>query len=247
LLRRAYNAWYLKQQTWPAQLKYNIQFATPSILGKLPPNSAPVGGEDGSEMITPEQAMVEKLVAWSAGTAVVVDNGAEIKLIEGKGDGSNFTNAIDLYNREITRAILIAIRATMEAQYSSKADSGTAMDLVGQFAQMVRRRIEATFNRDVIAPLVRMNFGEEAMGFVPALSLSDLSPGDVEGRGNMIANLGRAGMIHQSQLPGIDASLDLPERDMEAVQAEAEGQTQAAADRQAMLDLGYPTQNIDNE
>lgn len=249
LLRPAYNAWYLKQQTWPAYLKYNIQFGTPSVLGKLAAEGSLVDlSNDAGAAITPEEAMVEKLVAWTSGTAVVVPNGAEIQLIESKGDGSNFVNAIDLYNREITRAILIAIRATMEAEYSSKADSGSALEVLGQFGQMIKRRIEAAFYHDVIQPLVRFNFGNEAADtLAPMVSLSDLSPGDVEGKGNMIANLARAGLIHTSQLPGIDRSLDLPERDMEALQAEEAERKETEADRRAMLDLGFPTPNTGAE
>jgi hypothetical protein len=167
-------------------------------------------------------ALLQKLIAWTNGTAIALEHGTELQLIESKGDGEAYIKAIDLYDRQMTQAVLIAIRATMEAQHGSKADSETAQDLLGAFAQLLKRKIEAAIYRDCLLPLVRYNWGEEAAGeLCPFLSLSDVAREDVVDIGNMIANLARAkeGMIDDSQLPGIDSKLGLPERDFAAQMA----------------------------
>lgn len=240
LLRSAYNAWYLKQQTWPHYLKFLAQFGTPSLVGKLPENAtdvaivnadgSPLLDEDGNPtVLSPEQAMLQQLLAFSNGTAIVLPFGAEHDLIESKGGGEAFTNAIDLYDRQMTRGILIAIRATMESQHGSKADSGTAQDVLADYTQMIQRQLEVAFYRDVIYPTVVINFGQEVADDVcPYMSLSDVAREDVVNVGNMIANLARANMIHSSQYTGIDAKLNLPERDIEAqMEEEAEARDQA--------------------
>jgi hypothetical protein len=224
-LRPAYNAWFLKQQTWPAYLKWLIQFGTPSVKGTLPPGVTAIDGNGEEGALTAAEAMAEKLVAFSNGTAIVVENGASVDLIESKGDGAGFQNAIDLFDRQMKEAVIIAVRATAEAEHGSKADSQTAQDVLGQAVQGIRRRVEMGFYRDVCQPLVEMNWGPDAaQELCPFLSLSDLDPGDVVERGMMIARLKEVGLLHPSQDAGIDEILHIPPRDYEAQQAELDSQ-----------------------
>jgi len=255
LLRGAYNAWYLKQQTWPQYLKFLVQFGTPSIAAFLPEESGDVevidsegnvktDSEGNPVVLSAEEAMLEKLIAFANGTAIVLPHGSEIELIQSQGDGGAYVKAFDLYDRQMTRAILIAARATMEAEHGSKADSSTAQDILADFTQYIQRQVEAAFMRDVIMPVVRYNFGDDAADGVlcPYMALSEVAREDVIGYGNMIANLARSEMIHTSQLPGIDAALNLPERDFDAQVAEMEAERELARDRQQMFDLKFPTE-----
>lgn len=242
LLRPAYNAWWLKQQTWPHYLKFLLQFGTPSVAGKLPEGATDVElfdtatGEPRRDangnpvVVSAADALLEKLIAWSNGTAIALDHGTELQLIESRGDGEAYVNAIDLYDRQMTRAVLIAIRATMEAEHGSRADSETAQDMVSAFAQLVRRRVEVALYRDCIMPLVRYNWGDDAADeLCPYITLSDVAPEDVVAVGNMIANLARQpGLIHPSQYPGIDQKLGLPERDFASQMAEMDAANQRA-------------------
>jgi hypothetical protein len=251
VLRPAYNAWYLKQQTWPQYLKYLAQFGTPSIAGKLPENAGsvelvdsagnPVTDIDGNPLTkSAATVMLEQLINFANGTAIVLDHGAEIDLIQSEGDGSAYTNAVNLYDKQMVMSVIVAVRATLEAEHGSKADSGTAQDILGQFAQFVRRRVEMTFYRDVIVPLVRYNFGDDAVELAPYMSLSDVAREDVVAVGNMIASLAREGLIHHSQYQAIDAKLGLPERDYEAQLSELEAQQQQSK----MLDGLMPMDGI---
>ncbi|MEN6583041.1 MAG: hypothetical protein ABFD54_11375 [Armatimonadota bacterium] len=244
ILRRAYNPWYLKQQVWPQYLKYLAQFGTPSLIGILPPDAADAELVDanGNVVVDSEtgvpvtlgaaDTMLSKLIQISNGTAGVFENGSTVNPIEVAGDGSAYTKGIDLFDRQITRAIMLAVRAAMESEHSSKADSETAQDTVGDYVQYIRRKLEVAFYRDVIVPFVRYNYGDEVADsdLCPYLSLSDVAKEDVVEVGNMIANIARSrpDMIHTSQLPGIDAKLGLPERDFETqMDEEAEKRDQA--------------------
>jgi hypothetical protein len=225
ILRPAYDPWYIFQQLRPAFLKFGIQFGTPSLKGTLPPNVQAIDLSAGGDALSPADAMAAKLMAFSNGTAIVVENGAGVDVIQCQGDGAFFINAFQELTREMKEAILIAARATTESQYGSKADSQTASDVVGDAVQGIRRRVEMGFYRDVIQPVVEMNWGPDAAReLCPFLSLSDLDPGDVVERGNMIAGLKTAGLIHPSQYAGIDEALHLPPRDYEAQQAEIDAQ-----------------------
>lgn len=259
ILRMAYNPWYLKQQVWPQYLKYLAQFGTPSVAGILPPNPADVELADSAGSVIVDQesgsastmsaadAMLAKLIAFANGTAIVLENGSSIEPIEVQGDGSAYTNAIDTFDRQMVRAVIIAVRATMEAEHSSKADSQTAQDTVGEYTQFIRRRLEAAFYRDVIVPAIRYNFGDEAASpeFCPFLSLSSTDGENVIELANAVANLARAGYLHVSQKEGIDAMLGFPKRDIEAELLDMEEEKEAS--RAAAQQIGLGMSPIDEE
>lgn len=247
ILRPAYNAWFLKQQTWPQYLKFLSMFGTPSLVAILSAEAGdvelidstgtPVLDSDGNATtLSAEEAVLQKLIAFENGTAIVLPNGTTLDKIQSTGDGGAYVKAIDLYDRQMIRAVLIGTRATMEAEYGSKADSSTAQDLLSEFAQYIQRQVEMAFYRDVIYPTCVLNWGEAvAREFAPTMSLTSTDRSDVAEMANALANLGRADMIHESQLPGIDAMLNLPERDFQAMMDERQSQREAQADREAML------------
>jgi hypothetical protein len=254
LIRAAYNSWYLKQQIWPQYLKFLAQFGTPSIAAYLPPDAGEVevrdiqgnsrlDGNGNPIYITPEEAMLQKIIGFANGTAIVLPNESRLDFLESKGDGSAYVNAIDLLDRQMVRAILLSTRATMEAEHGSKADSGTSQDLLGSVISSVRRRIEVAVYRDCIIPLVRYNFGDEiAESMCPYMSLTKVASQDVSDIGNMIANLARGGLIQDDQVNGIYQMIGLPETDMEALLERKAEERQNAADQASMLGGLLPVQ-----
>lgn len=248
MLRAAYNPWYLKMQCWPMYLKHLAQFGTPSIWAELPESAgnAEVLAADGTvtldaqgnpAQITAAEALLSKLINFANGTAIAVENGTKLNKLEINGDGGAYIRAIDLFDRQITRAVLIAIRTVMESEHGSKADSGTAENVVGKVAQWIRRRVEIGIFRDVLKPLVRMNWGDEAAEeMCPVLALSDIGQEDQIEFANAVANLARASYLHDSQKPGIDAKLGLPERDYEAEMADKAEQKLVEDERRAEMD-----------
>jgi hypothetical protein len=244
ILRPAYNAWYLKQQTWPQYLKFLAQFGTPSIALKLPPdaedvelydgNGVPVTDSDGRQVVlTPEEAYLQKVIAFTNGTAIVLPNGADLDLIQSTGDGEAYVKAISLYNQEMVKSVLNSTRATMEAEFGSRADSNTGKDIFDTVAQWLKRKVEAGFYRDVIRPLVVYNYGEEiADEFCPFMTLTQVAREDVAKVGAAIAQLASAGLIDVSQYQGIWAMLSLPEGDIQSMIEEATAKKERAAEIQ---------------
>jgi hypothetical protein len=243
LLRPAYNAWYLKQKTWINYFKYLLQFATPSLVallddlaqdGHLADERGNIIRQANGMPVTQsaEEMVTAKLAAFANSSALALRYVKSFQVIQATGAGEPYLNAIDLYNREIAQAIIMAPRAIMEAEHGSKADSSTGKDLLDTFTSYIQRETEAAFYRDVIHPLCVMNFGQaDADAYAPVMLLSSDNQRDTVQYGNMVANLARAGYLHTSQYEGIDAQIGLPERDAEAMAAEAEAQQQAEADR----------------
>ena len=226
LLRAAYNCWFLKQQTWPNMLKYLIQFCTPSIAGILPPNAGDVEtgtlDADGNPItVTAAQAMLNALQQWANGTAIVVENGTILQPLEMSGTGSEiYERVIEQFDRHITRAILFNARTLMEAEHGSKADSDSSQDVTTAFVKYIRHQVETAFYRDVLYYTVKLNHGEAvADAFTPALVLSDVEAQDLVAYGAMLAQVGFT--LHTSQFPGLDAKMNFPERDMDAVAVDA--------------------------
>lgn len=257
LLRPAYNPWYLKQQAWPHYLKFLAQFATPSVAGILPPDAGdiPIVDSAGNAVLGTDgypsyqsaaAALLAKLQAWANGTAIALQNGTELQLIQSQSDGSAYIKAIDLFDRQMVMGIIGAARALMESQHGSKADSESAMDVLDALTGHVQREVENAVFRDVLYPTVRYNYGDAiARQFAPVLVLSAVADEDLAGYGQVVAQLCSAGYLHSSQYAGVDAMLNLPERDIEAMAADEEEERLAARER--AMNLGKALNPLDGD
>jgi hypothetical protein len=252
----------LKQQTWVNYLKYLLQYATPSIIAILDDlakdgmqtdalGNVQRGANGQPVLMSAEMLVTEKLAQFANSSALALRYVKQFQILQASGAGEPYLNAIDLYNREMTQAIIMAPRALMEAQHGSKADSDSGKDVLDTFTCYVQRLVEAAFYRDVIYPVCVIQFGQAAAdAYAPMMMLSADNQRDTVEYGNMIANLSRAGYLHSSQYEGIDAQIGLPERDMDAVAAEAEAKQSADADRaqqyQALMNPGSATSLADD-
>src|SRR5262245_14868232 len=165
----AYGPWWQKQQAAGDYLKYLSQFASPSIWGTVGPDAQEEVPRDslgnpiaGATPVPPVTALLNALLAWKNGTALALPNGSEVQAIFASGGGEAFLKSIDLYDRQITRAILLATRTTMESKFGSKADSQTAQDVTGHAVRQARKLVGRMLTWDIIYPLVLYNEGEEA-------------------------------------------------------------------------------------
>lgn len=217
LLRPAYNPWWLKQQTWPQLLKYLSQFAGPSLIGYTPENGPLSTGEMG---LTPEDVMLRALKQFQNGSIVVLRGGAKVETIQSQGEGQAFLSAIELYNREITHAILKQTRATMEARYGSKADSETGSDLLDSLVVWIQTSLTKSLRRQVLGRLLTMNFGSASAAFAPRVSLTSANAPSFAAMADAIAKLASSGYLDESQKSGLDAQLGLP---AQRVKKEANG------------------------
>ena len=161
ILRAAYNPWWLKTQGWPEYLKYMMQFGTPSIIGE----TAPEATGDPATGMSAEDLLLSKLLAFQNGTAIAVPPGTRITTLIGASAAGNdvFPLAAELFDSQITKAMLGVTRATQEAQYGSKADSGTAKSMLDGIVRQLRTTLVRMLRRDVLLPLVEVNFGPAAV------------------------------------------------------------------------------------
>jgi hypothetical protein len=228
ILRSAYNPWQFKVLTWPLLYQYLALFGKPKVIGITPEKGQNVPIVDntgavvaGKESVTPEEAMAYNLERWGTGDWMVAPNGSTFQIVSATGEGRAQSNAIDLYDRQIALAILGTTRATMEAEFGSKADSMVGQDRVGLNVRIGKSAVGHMVRSDLLKPLVTVNrqaWGiteEEASSLTPLVTMGEVEHQDLE---RMLA--GFASVKYQtdpSQWPKIDAMLKLPVREPEPV------------------------------
>lgn len=222
ILRPAYNAWWLKMQTWGEFLKFLTQFASPSLWGTTPEGAK--SPPDDPE--TPQQKMLAQLLQFRNGTAAVFPAGANLDTILSSGEGQAFHAAFELYGREIVTAILNQTRAILEAQHGSRADSETSQDVLDTLVRQTKKSVVRMIRRGILRPLVRYNFGDAAVALTPLATLGNVEEQDRTGMWNAIANLARANYFDVSQLPAVDTLANLPPRAVSVAPVDAGQQDQ---------------------
>lgn len=221
ILRPAYNAWWLKMQTWQEYLRYLAQFATPSVVGKTPESAtpatlvdetgAPIIGSNGLPIqVTPEESMLEQLVQIKNGAALALPHGSEVDPLWMQGDGKVFLEAFGLYDRQMTTAVLHQTRATMEAEHGSRADSETGQGILDTMIRQAKRAVCRMLRRDALRQHIVLNYGPKFAPLTPKVSLGEVERQDLT---PLITALGRVGyQVDSSQFPAIDTLVNLPPR-----------------------------------
>lgn len=239
VLRAAYTPWFIKTQVVPEFFKFLRQFASPSIIGKTPTpevNAAasgdqtkyndlgePVYTSEGDPVIvTAEQVLLDRLLAWVNAYAIAVPGGTEIDFLQSTGNGEAFLSACDWFDRQINAAILGTDGMTMSAKNDSKSSKEVGQDVVGLRVSADRRALGRAMTRDIARLLVRVNFGDDALNLCPVISATAVESQDWAEEVKAVASLTSSGYLHESQFPEIDERLGLPERDMDAIRAERE-------------------------
>lgn len=186
----------------------------------------------GSIRAFPQDYMSKALLdLFQNGSVASFSHGSEVKVLESENSGDAFQQGFDLFDRQITWALLLQVRATMEARFGSRADSETGMDIAAMLGRSLRRWLVHRWRRDVFYTLVEQNFDTEtADEFTPVLKQAKIGKGDFAKAAQGVAALAGSAALHTSQYPGIWEMLDLPEADEEAWHADM----QAALDAMAM-------------
>lgn len=185
VFRPAFNAWNILTQLWPEFFYFLQRFASPGLVGTSAPdelsrpatsNGVPIPGAPDEP---PEPAFLTEILKFQKGKAIALPHGADLKALETKASGDAFKGAIDLLKREMTQAIILAVRATMESQHGSKADSETAQDMLGLVINGVRNWLSREYRRQVLYQIMLVNRGKEvADRSTPNCSLGDASQED---------------------------------------------------------------------
>jgi len=248
LLRPAYDAWWQAMQLAPEYLKYLTQFAGPSLIGTTPENAmeAPQTDADGQivydpttnlpVMFSPEQVMLNQLITLRNATAMVKPCGSEVEPLQVQGNGEAFLSAFDRLDRRMTRAILHQTLATMEAEHGTRAQASVHQDTLQTIIKQAKKSVSRMIRRDILGPMVRFNWGDEAATLVPNVTLGETETQDLPAVMTAVAALQTSTYVRPEQRPGIDKLLGLDPTDMEALALE-EQQQQAAQAQQAQMAL----------
>ncbi|MGH9821719.1 MAG: phage portal protein family protein [Blastocatellia bacterium] len=224
MARPAYNAWSLKQQTWPEWLRWLVISAIPSLLGFLAEDSKNVpqvdpksgvpqkDGQGNVIFLNPAQAMLNTLTALKNATAAVFPFGSKVDKLEVQGTGLQFRTAVDSFNSEITKGILGQTRATREARFGSKADSDTGEGLLYQIVMGIRAVLAEAIRQDLFKLLTRVNFGDEYLHLVPAAAMGKTEKRNFADDATAVAALQTSGYLDPSQHPALDQMMGLPKR-----------------------------------
>lgn len=232
VLCSAYNAWYIKTQVWPEYYKYLKQFGTPIVVGKTGDGAGDEYERDEAGQvklsngkpiqISAQAALLHALLGLLNASVVVVPHGAEIELRQSQGDGVAFLNANDYFDRQITLAISGTTRLTLEAKHGSKADTDTALDVAGLRIANDKLRLARAINRDIIRPIIRLNYGEEAVRLSPVAALSQTEQQDLANMWRAVASLETSGALDDSMRTAVYVKAGLPRPDLEARRKAAE-------------------------
>lgn len=233
LFRPAYNAWALKQRLYPRYDRMLAKHAEPSLFGTTSPRDEeqaklddagnPVLDAETGDIVyqSPEERYLAEIIKFQGGTAMVAKDGAKLEVMEGgQGSINVFQTAFDFATREITKSLLFQTLATDEAAFGTRAQSQTHMQVLDLLIWAVKQRIVGCVDRYVVRPLVRMNFGDEAVALRPTTTLGDTERRDFAKDAGAWAALAGAQLLHPSQYPAMDAQLGLPPRDAESSEAD---------------------------
>jgi hypothetical protein len=216
ILRPAYNGWNLKINLFKHYNKYLEKFGCPTIIGVCSPEARDEAeltdnGVATGRLITPTEAMAQMLARLDGGSYAAVPFGASIHPIQPNNNGNAFLQAFQLFKTEILEAILITSRSVMPARHSSKADSETAQDTVGQILLYGREMLEDVFHDQLFWQLIMINYGKDKADlYTPHVSLGAVEHQDIATVAVAYHAIGYA--IDPMQLPAIDAKLGLPVR-----------------------------------
>lgn len=179
-IRSVFTAWTFKCMTWPEYKRWLDNCALPSIVGKTAPKqpgdvqrNTDGTAKAGGKPLSPAEAMRDALVNLKNASVAVLPNGAEVDQLEVVGEGAGFERAINVADSQISKGILFQTLATSEAQFGTRAQSETHLNVLDLLVWWLKSKIAKAVKSDLIEKIIRYNFGDEALRFCPTVSLGD--------------------------------------------------------------------------
>jgi hypothetical protein len=179
-IRSVYTAWTFKGLCWPEYKRWLDNCALPSIVGKTAPKqpgdvqrNADGTKKDGGKMLSAPEAMMNALLGLKNASVAVVPNGAEVDQLQVVGEGAGFERAINVADSQIGKGILFQTLATSEAQFGTRAQSQTHLQVLDMLVWWLKGKVADMIANDLIKAMIRYNYGDEALEFAPIVSLGD--------------------------------------------------------------------------
>lgn len=226
MLRPAFNAWTLKNLVWPEYLRYLLVCAIPLLVGTTAPEEGqaadfqrdltgnPITDSEGRYIqVNPVEALRDALTQARNATTVALKAGSVVKEVGGQGAGTPFYKAIDTFDSQIETGILLQTLATSEGTHQSRAASQTHMTVLDSLVYWLKGVIIDMLISDLLKPLVRFNFGDDALDLVPLISLGDTERREFATDAAAVGSLFSVGYLQPDQLPETDLMLGLVPRE----------------------------------
>jgi hypothetical protein len=209
--------WNFRAQLLPDHFLFCKRFAAPFAWAQLPPeNEQPATTVRGK---TPEDQALEMLEAIRNGACGVIANGGSFNFAEASGKGEAFLAALDHYARLEVWSILLQVRATMESENGSRADSETGAGVLENMLNYVTAWFARFVEWNLYYRIVLYNYGRDvADRLTPKCSMGKVGRKDLIAFMQGITGLYNAGFIVPSQYQSLDAEFGLPIRDDTEVQ-----------------------------
>jgi hypothetical protein len=221
MLRAAFNAWHLKTQIWPEYLRYLLLCAIPLLVGYTPENDTqpeimrdsqgnPLKDADGRFVqVNQVEALRDALLNARNSEVIAAKGGTKIQEIGAQGAGTPFFKAIEIFDRQMETGILLQTLATSEGVHQNRAAAQTHMSVLDMLVWWLKGVVVDVLVADLLRPLVRFNFGDDALELVPKVSLGDTERREFSTDAEAIATLYKAGYLQPDQLKQTDAMLGL--------------------------------------
>jgi hypothetical protein len=217
--RAAYNAWNFKMLNYPAYLKYLLRWAEPSLVGECAENQPDEVDDDG-ETISPTTVLKNQLLDFANGTVIAIPNGASVDAIESKGKGDVFTMSLSFANKEMRMAILKNELSNADAEHQTKGSTESQEDsIVEPMIWYLKGLLVEMIMSDIAKPYVIINYGEDALQYMPVVSLGDASRKDWEKAGDVIDKLLKNEELYPSQKRFLTGVVGMPEPTKEEIAA----------------------------
>lgn len=227
ILGSAVQTWQLKVQTWPEYLRYLLLCAIPLLVGTTPENDMGVKeilrGADGQPIkdpitgsfieANPVEALRDAMLQARNGEVLAAKGGTKISEIGAQGAGTPFFKAIELFDSQMETGILLQTLATSEGVHQSRAASTMHMTVLDQLVYWFKGVVVDMLLADLLRPMVRYNFGDDALEFMPKISLGDTERREFATDSAAIATLAKAGYLTPEQYRHTDEILGLEPRE----------------------------------
>lgn len=181
--RSALWAWVFKSYAMRDWARFAELFGQPIRLGKY---------HHGA---TPDDVAVLKQAVFSLGSdaAAVIPQEMALELIEAGGKSASadlYLALIDYLDRQVSKAVLGQTMTTDDG--SSLAQAKVHAEVRADILRADARALAATLARDLIAPIVRLNLGDDAP--LPILTLCVEEPEDMAALADQVVKLTQVGM-----------------------------------------------------
>lgn len=207
----AYIPWWGKQRALEEWSCWIGRFSQPSIWATPGPNAVPTcDPRNPSVTIQPTELLLQALIQFKSASVLALPFGSEVNLLEATGSVDTFIKMIELFDKQITRAILGQHLATSEGSNQSRSAAELHALVLRLLIASIRTFMARMIQQEIIKPLIQANFG-----FVPDRLLPIVNLGDSDGfppSVTEIAVLMQSGYFSEDQLPKLDKLLGLPIR-----------------------------------